>query len=132
MIYFFSQKLSCAQVVMWIKYLDQFSISFSIMSDYRFSNLAICYQKSVLLQCHKKGEGISVIKLCKPRYSNNCVSISILYMRQLLTIPAFFSNLELLNNASEINIVLQDFNLDVCLTLWIIWSNMIKMRLIYV
>ena len=28
--------------------LDQFSISFN-MSDYRFSSLAICYQKSVLL-----------------------------------------------------------------------------------
>ena len=33
--------------------LDQFSISFN-MSDYRFSSLAICYQKSVLLQCHHR------------------------------------------------------------------------------
>ena len=91
--------------------LDQFSISFN-MSDYRFSSLAICYQKSVLLQCHQEDEGISVIKPCKPTYSNDCVSIAILYRRQLSTIPAFFSNLELLNNSSEINIVLGDFNLD--------------------
>ena len=90
---------------------DQFSVSLN-MSDYRFSSLAICYQKSVLLQCHQKGEGISVIKLCKPTYSNDCVSIAILYSRMLSTIPAFFSNLELLNNSSEINIVLRDFNLD--------------------
>ena len=30
--------------------LDQFSISFN-MNDYRLSSLAICYQKSVPLQC---------------------------------------------------------------------------------
>ena len=90
--------------------LDQFSISFN-MIGYRFSSLAICYQKSVLLQCHKKGEGTSVIKLCKPAYLNDCLSIVILYRRQLSTIPAFFSNLEFLNNSSEINIVLGDFNL---------------------
>ena len=92
--------------------LYQFSISLINLSDYRFSSLAICYQKSVLLQCHQKGEGISVIKLCKPTYSNDCVSIVILYRRQLSTIPAFFANLELLNNSSEINIVLGNFNLD--------------------
>ena len=57
--------------------LDQFSIIFN-MSDYWFSSLAICYQKSVLLQCHQNGEGISVIKLCKPTYSNDCVSIGLL------------------------------------------------------
>ena len=91
--------------------LDQFSISFN-MSDYRFSSLAICYQKSVLLQCHQKVEGILVIKLCKPTNSNDCVSIAILYRRQLSTITAFFSNLERLNNSSEKNIVLGDFNLD--------------------
>ena len=90
---------------------DKFSISFN-MSDYRFSSLAIHYQKSVLLQCHQKGEGISVIKLCKPTYSNDCVSIAILYRRQLSTIPAFFLNLELLHSSSEINMVLGDFNLD--------------------
>ena len=89
--------------------LDHFSISFN-MSDYRFSSLTICYQKSVLLQCHQKGEGISVIKLCKPTYSNDCVSIAKLYRRQYF--DKFFSNLELLNNFSEINIVLGDFNLD--------------------
>ena len=82
------------------------------MSDYQFSSLAICYQKSVLMQCHQKGEGISVIKLCKSTYSNDCVSIDILYRRQLSTISAFVSNLELLNNSSEINIVLEHFNLD--------------------
>ena len=90
---------------------DKFSISFN-MSDYRFSSLAIHYQKSVLMQCHQKGEGISVIRLCKPTYSNDCVSIAILYRRQLSTIPAFFLNLELLHSSSEINIVLGDFNLD--------------------
>ena len=68
--------------------LDQFSISFN-MSDYQFSSLAICYLKSVLLQCHQKGEGILVTKLCKLTYSNDCVSIAILYRRQLSTIPAF-------------------------------------------
>ena len=62
--------------------------------------------------CHQKGEGTSVIKLCKPTYSNDCVSIAILYRRQLSTIPAFSSYLELLNDSSEINIVLGDFNLD--------------------
>ena len=53
-----------------------------------------------------------MIKPCKPTYSNDCLSIAILYKRQLSTIPAFFSNLELLNNSSEINIVLGDFSLD--------------------
>ena len=82
------------------------------MSDYPLSILAKCYQKSVLLQCHQKGEGISVIKLHKPTYPNECVSIAILFRRQLSTIPAFFSNLDLLNNSSEKNIVIRDFNLD--------------------
>ena len=91
--------------------LDEFSISFN-MNDYRLSSLAICYQKSVPLQYPLKGEDISVIKLCKPTYSNDCVSIAILYRRQLSTIPAFFSNLELLNYSSETNIVLGGFNLD--------------------
>ena len=53
-----------------------------------------------------------MIKLCKPTYSNDCVSIALLYRRRLSTIPAFFSNLELLNNSSKINTVLGDFNLD--------------------
>ena len=53
-----------------------------------------------------------MIKLCKPTYSNDCVSIAILYRRQLSTIPAFFPNLVLLNNSSEINVVIGDFNLD--------------------
>ena len=82
------------------------------MNDHRFSSLAICYQKSVILQCHQKGDGISVITLCKPTYSHDCVSIVILYRRQLSTIPTFFSNLEFLNNSSEINFVLGDFSLD--------------------
>ena len=89
----------------------QFSISFN-MSNYCFSSSVICYQKSVLLQCHRNGEGISVIKLCKPIYSNDCVNIVILYRKELSIIPVFFSNLELLNNSTEINIVLGDFNLD--------------------
>ena len=80
--------------------LDEFSISFN-MNDYRLSSLAICYQKSVPLQYPLKGEDISVIKLCKPTYSNDCVSIAILYRRQLSTIPAF-----------ETNIVLGGFNLN--------------------
>ena len=82
------------------------------MSNYCFSSSVICYQKSVLLQCHRNGEGISVIKLCKPIYSNDCVNIVILYRKELSIIPVFFSNLELLNNSTEINIVLGDFNLD--------------------
>ena len=45
-------------------FLDQFPISFN-MSDYRFSSLAICYQKSILLQCQLKGEHISIIKFYK-------------------------------------------------------------------
>ena len=45
-------------------FLDQFSIIFN-MSDYRFSSLAICYQKSILLQCQLKGKGISIIKFYK-------------------------------------------------------------------
>ena len=69
--------------------LDQFSISFNI-SDYWFSSLAICYQKSVLLLCHQKGEDISVIKLCKRTYSNDCVNIVIRYRKHLSTIPALF------------------------------------------
>ena len=40
------------------------------------------------------------------------VSIAILHRRQLSTIPTFFSNLELLNNSSEMNVVFGDFNLD--------------------
>ena len=62
-------------------FLDQCSITFDL-SDYRFSSTAISYQKSILLQCHQKGEGISVVKLCKPTYSNGCVSIAILYRWQ--------------------------------------------------
>ena len=92
-------------------FLDQFSICIN-MSDYRFSSLAISYQKSILLQCHQKGEGISVIQLYKLTYSNDCVSIAILHRRQLSTIPTFFSNLELLTNSSEMNVVFGDFNLD--------------------
>ena len=51
-------------------FLDRPSISFN-MNDYRFSSLAIRYQKSILLQCHQKDDEISVIKLCKPTYSND-------------------------------------------------------------
>ena len=58
-------------------FLDRSSISFN-MNDYRFSSLAIRYQKSILLQCHQKDDDISVIKFCKPTYSNDCVSIAIL------------------------------------------------------
>ena len=77
------------------KCLGHFSISFN-MNEYRFSSLNIYYQKFTLLQHHPKGEGISIIKLC----------------RQLSTIPLFYSNLELLNNSSEINVGLGDFNLN--------------------
>ena len=76
------------------------------MNDYRFSSLTICYQKSILLRCHQK----DVIKLC---YFNYCVSIAIIYRRQLSVIPAFLQSSELLNKSSEINDVLGDFNLDV-------------------
>lgn len=62
-------------------FLDQCSITFDL-SNYRFSSIAISYQKSILLQCHQKGESISVVKLCKPTYSNGCVSIAILYRWQ--------------------------------------------------
>ena len=57
-------------------------------------------------------EGTSVIKFCKATYSSDSVSIGILYRRQLSSIPAFFSNLELLNNSSKINVLLGDFNLN--------------------
>ena len=53
-----------------------------------------------------------MIKLCRRTYSNDSVSIAILYRRQLSTNSAFSSNLDLFNNSSEINIVLGDFNLD--------------------
>ena len=51
--------------------LDQFSISFNV-SDNRFSSLAICYQKSVLLQCHQKGKGIS-------NFVNQHIQMTVLY-----------------------------------------------------
>ena len=94
-------------------FLHQFSISFNyrLLIDYQFSSLAICYQKSLLLQYDQKGYSVSVIKLCKPTYSSDCVSIAMFYRRQLSTVSEFFLNLELLNNSSEIIIVLGDFNL---------------------
>lgn len=67
------------------------------MNDYWFSSVAIFYLKSIVLQYHKKDEGILHIR----NISNHCVSIAIL------------SSSELLNKSSEINDVLGDFSLDV-------------------
>lgn len=58
-----------------------------------------------------KNGGISVIKLT---FSNYCINKAIPYRRQLSTISALYSNLELFSNSSETKRnMLGDFNLQI-------------------
>lgn len=92
--------------------LDCFQTHFNC-SNHIFSSLAICIGNSVNAFNHIKLTGFSIIDVYKASFSNEIITLLILYRRPSCSTNSFLNTLtELVFSDRKIDIVLGDYNID--------------------
>ena len=107
------RQLADADIVTNIHHLlNDFSVVFS-NSKFRFSSLAIAYRISVQIYSHEGSDGIFILRFCKPSSSEHVLCMALIYRKHSSVLSSFYENLETLNNNTNLNFIIGDFNLDV-------------------
>ena len=81
-------------------------------SPYKFSSLAMLYTNTLKILNHEKHNGVSLIKIKKPSFTDHPMKIVLLYRINGTSIQDFFEKLQQLIDSEIFDCIMGDFNLN--------------------
>ena len=107
-----TQLLTESDVSVIETHLSDFKFEYNNCISHRFNSLAICYKKTSFIENCFKFSAISIIKFRKPSFSNEVVTLALIYRQPNHLSDNFLHRLSRILNDYDIDILLGDFNVD--------------------